>query len=64
MSTPTWRKSSYSGGTDNSDCVEAAQLAEGIGLRDSKNPDAGRLTVSAGAFGDLLGRIRAGEFDL
>jgi hypothetical protein len=45
-------------------CVEAAQLPDGVGLRDSKSPDAGHLTVSPSAFGTLLGRIRTGELDL
>jgi hypothetical protein len=63
VSTPAWRKSTRSDTSGNA-CVEAAQLPDGVGLRDSKNPDAGHLTVSPGAFGSLLGRIRAGEFDL
>jgi hypothetical protein len=63
VSTPAWRKSTRSD-TSGNDCVEAAQLSEGIGVRDSKNPAAGHLTVSAAAFGALLGRIRTGELDL
>lgn len=38
----TWRKSSYSG--NNSDCVEVA-FAERVGVRDSKDPAGGHLTV-------------------
>jgi hypothetical protein len=64
MSTPAWRKSSYSGGSDNTDCVEAAQLPDGIGLRDSKNPAGGHLTVSVETLGALIGRIKAGELEL
>ncbi|HEV7935173.1 MAG TPA: DUF397 domain-containing protein [Actinomadura sp.] len=62
----TWRKSSRSGGggSGGQECVEVAHLSEGIGVRDSKSPDAGHLTVSAAAFGALLGRIRTGELDL
>lgn len=32
----TWRKSSYSGGT-NGACVEVAVSTEAVGVRDSKN---------------------------
>ena len=63
MSTPTWRKSIRSD-TSGNDCVEAARLPGGIGLRDGKDVDAGHLTVSPAAFGDLRDRIRAGELDL
>jgi hypothetical protein len=38
----TWRKSSYSG--NNSNCVEVA-FAERVGVRDSKDPAGGHLTV-------------------
>ncbi|MBC6459174.1 DUF397 domain-containing protein [Actinomadura sp. HBU206391] len=62
----TWRKAGRSGGggAGSQECVEAARLDDGVGLRDSKDPDTGHLTVSPGAFGDLLGRIRAGDLDL
>ena len=64
MSVPTWRKSSRSGGTDNSDCIEVARLDAQIGVRDSKAPADGHLTISMATFGELLGRIRAGELEL
>jgi len=38
-----WRKSTYSAGDGN--CVEVAATHEGIGVRDTKNRRAGRLTV-------------------
>lgn len=62
----TWRKATRSGGggSGGQECVEAARLYDGVGLRDSKDPDARHLTVSPGAFGALLGRIRAGDLDL
>ena len=39
-----WRKSSYSGG-GNTQCVEVAPMAEGVGVRDSKSRESGHLTV-------------------
>ncbi|PSL56578.1 uncharacterized protein DUF397 [Saccharothrix carnea] len=43
-----WRKSSYSGsgGTGGGDCVEVAVLGKRFAVRDSKNPDAGTVTVT------------------
>jgi hypothetical protein len=38
-----WRKSSYSGSEAN--CVELAHTATAGAIRDSKNPDGGRLLV-------------------
>ncbi|GAA5156969.1 MULTISPECIES: DUF397 domain-containing protein [Amycolatopsis] len=47
-----WRKSSYSGG--GNDCVEVALLAERVGVRDSKDRDAGALSVSPSGWRGLL----------
>ncbi|MTD53486.1 DUF397 domain-containing protein [Amycolatopsis pithecellobii] len=48
----TWRKSSYSGG--GNDCVEVALFTGHVGVRDSKNPDAGALSVSPSGWRGLL----------
>ncbi|WP_026415773.1 DUF397 domain-containing protein [Actinomadura oligospora] len=53
-----WRKSSYSGNTGSSECVEVAALEPVVGVRDSKAPGAGHLRVSREAFAELLGRLR------
>jgi hypothetical protein len=53
-----WRKSSHSGGTANSDCVEVAGLPDAIGIRDGKNPGGGHLTLPAAAFRTLLITIK------
>ncbi|SEG23368.1 protein of unknown function [Thermomonospora echinospora] len=53
-----WRKSSHSGATQGTDCVELAALPEGVGLRDSKAPDAGHLTISPESFAALLEQIK------
>ncbi|MCG8926903.1 MULTISPECIES: DUF397 domain-containing protein [Lentzea] len=44
-----WRKSSYSGATEDSNCVEVS-FARDVLVRDSKNADAGTLTFSAPAW--------------
>lgn len=59
--TPTWRKSTYSGGSQGgqSDCVEVADLADRIGIRDSKNPAAPDLTIPRSTFHSLLAEVKA-----
>jgi hypothetical protein len=53
-----WRKSSRSG-TQQSACVEVADLAAGVvGVRDSKDPGGPHLSVSAAAFGQLVHRLK------
>jgi hypothetical protein len=60
-----WRKSSYSGSTSGqSDCVELAQLPGVVGLRDSKAPDAGHLSLPVESFADLIARVKRAELDL
>ncbi|GGL71549.1 DUF397 domain-containing protein [Streptomyces fumigatiscleroticus] len=44
-----WFKSSYSGGNET-ECVEAAFVASGVLIRDSKQPTGPRLPVSAEAW--------------
>ncbi|MEU8119930.1 DUF397 domain-containing protein [Spirillospora sp. NPDC049024] len=55
-----WRKSSYTGGANDNQCVELGRLAPGIGIgvRDSKDPDAGHLTLSSAQFVDLIEQIK------
>ncbi|MFD0683652.1 DUF397 domain-containing protein [Actinomadura fibrosa] len=54
---PAWRKSKYSGAGNN--CVEAARLDEGVGLRDSKHPEGGHLTLAPEGFRALLDRLKS-----
>ncbi|MEU0877000.1 DUF397 domain-containing protein [Lentzea sp. NPDC005914] len=49
----TWRKSSYSGGAEDGDCVEVS-LAHDALVRDSKNPSGGVLTFSSAAWRNFL----------
>jgi Domain of unknown function (DUF397) len=53
-----WRKSSRSSGFENSDCVEVARLPESIGMRDSKNPGGGHLTLGPERFAALVQQIK------
>ncbi|MDQ1017755.1 DUF397 domain-containing protein [Streptomyces afghaniensis] len=56
-----WRKSSYSGNTGG-DCVEVADLGvPGVGLRDSKEPGVGILTVSPETYGAFVRYVRASK---
>lgn len=60
-----WRKSSYSEGGSGGTCVELADLATGVvGVRDSKNPEAGHLTVAPSDLASLVRRIKRGELDM
>ncbi|RFU40289.1 DUF397 domain-containing protein [Actinomadura logoneensis] len=56
--TPIWRKSSYSHGVENSDCVELASLSKGIGVRDSKAPKAGHLLLARAELALLLASVK------
>jgi len=49
-----WQKSSYSGMVNDSACVELARLPDSIGLRDSKHPEAGHLSLGGEAFSRFL----------
>jgi hypothetical protein len=48
-----WRKSSYSGGTEDGDCVEVSLSGDAL-VRDSKNPSGGVLTFSSTAWEKFL----------
>jgi hypothetical protein len=58
-----WRKSSYSQTSGTTDCVELADLAQTVGIRDSKHPAGGHLSLSRTALSGLLRRIKAHQLD-
>lgn len=58
-----WRKSSYSGG-NSGQCVEIAEAAALVGIRDSKYPEGGHLALDRATFGGLLARAKSGDLDL
>lgn len=63
---PAWRKSSRSGGANGGGdgCVELAPLTGVVGVRDSKAPDAGHLTLSPDSFARLIARVKRGELTM
>ncbi|KUF17779.1 DUF397 domain-containing protein [Streptomyces silvensis] len=50
-----WRKSSHSTG-DGPECVEVAPTPSTVHIRDSKNPDGPRLTLTPAAWADFIAR--------
>jgi hypothetical protein len=50
MSDWVWRRSRFSQGTNNNDCVEVGLARELTVLRDSKDPDGGTLSLSPTAW--------------
>ncbi|WP_192758013.1 DUF397 domain-containing protein [Actinomadura algeriensis] len=58
MSKPVWRKSSRSAEGTSGQCVELAALAGGVGVRDSKDPDGGRLVLTPAALRRLVGQCK------
>jgi hypothetical protein len=60
MSTPdSWQKSSYSGGGDGNACVEIANRATHIAIRDSKTPARATLTFPPGAYTAFLEALKS-----
>lgn len=53
-SEPAWFKSSYSSGPDGESCVEIAMAPRTVHVRDSKNTEGPRLTLSPGAWSAFL----------
>ncbi|MFI6750385.1 DUF397 domain-containing protein [Actinomadura luteofluorescens] len=59
-----WRKSSHSGGSATSDCVELARSPQAVGVRDSKDPSGPRITLLVERFRSLAADIKRGVHDL
>jgi len=53
----SWRKSSYSQ-PNNNNCVEVAYSTTAVGVRDSKNPDHGRLTITPDQWTRVVAWVR------
>ncbi|WP_433242197.1 DUF397 domain-containing protein [Actinomadura nitritigenes] len=56
-----WRKSRHSTEGTSDQCVEIASLADGVGVRDSKAPEAGHLALTPRAFAALVARLKQGD---
>ncbi|MYS83326.1 DUF397 domain-containing protein [Embleya scabrispora] len=55
QSSATWRKSSYSGGSASSDCVEVAPLTlAAMGVRDTKSRERGHVTITVASWATFL----------
>ncbi|NGO69907.1 DUF397 domain-containing protein [Streptomyces sp. SB3404] len=58
---PIWKKSSYSGSTDNA-CVETQMTSEGsVAFRDSKGPELGAHEVSPSAWAAFTSALKDGR---
>ena len=55
--TAAWRKSSYSNPSGN--CVEAADLADGVAVRDSRSPDGPALAFTGATWGAFTRGVKA-----
>jgi len=53
----SWRKSTYSSGGDG-DCVEVATCPHTIHIRDSKNPNGPRLTLTPTTWAGFVELVR------
>jgi hypothetical protein len=60
ISRAKWRKSTRSNGAGGN-CVEVADLATSIGVRDSKAPDAGHLEFGPRAWATFISQVRNGR---
>ncbi|MGP4112353.1 DUF397 domain-containing protein [Streptomyces sp. 4N509B] len=57
-----WFKSSYSA-SPTQDCVETALLAEGVAVRDSKDPGGPSFRLTKAAWLSFTGGLRSGAFN-
>ncbi|GAB3801184.1 DUF397 domain-containing protein [Micromonospora zhanjiangensis] len=58
LSNANWRKSTRSGG-NGGNCVEVATLNDTIGVRDSKNIEAGALVFKLEPWSTFLAAVKA-----
>jgi hypothetical protein len=62
LSGAVWHKSSRSGG-NGGNCVEVAELAGTVAVRDSKRPDGGVLIFDDAGWTGFVEATKHGEFD-
>ncbi|MWA03328.1 DUF397 domain-containing protein [Actinomadura sp. LD22] len=54
---PAWRKSSYSS-SQGDNCVELADLGDTVGVRDSKDPHGGHISLGRDSLRSLLDGLK------
>lgn len=59
-----WRKSTRSGGGNDSNCIEVADLGTAVAVRDSKHPTGPVLIFTPDEWHAFLDGAKDGEFDL
>jgi Domain of unknown function (DUF397) len=60
LHTAAWRKSGYSSPSGN--CVEAAELTDGVALRNSRFPDGPALVFTSAEWDAFLRGVKDGDF--
>jgi hypothetical protein len=63
MLTMAWKKSSFSGGSDDN-CLEARLVEGGAEVRNSKNPDGPAITYTTGEWAAFVAGVKDGQFDI
>jgi Domain of unknown function (DUF397) len=64
MTGAAWRRSSYSGGSGSSQCVDVRGCPGIIAVRDSKDPDGPRLVLSPTDWRTFTASVKAGQYRL
>jgi hypothetical protein len=57
LTSRTWRKSSYSSASSDN-CVEVADAARAVDVRDSKDPNGSRLAIPAADWRTFVSRVQ------
>jgi hypothetical protein len=60
---PVWRKSSRSSDPDLAVCVEVASIGSTRAIRDSKDPEGPRLSLSMDSWRAFIGAVKADAFE-